>query len=199
MPRIIKILFVIFVIIFAIILTCNIIVVHVSKGMCYDEISAIPHRTYGLLLGTGRSSTPSPYYEARVQAAINLYKAGKVDAIIISGENLYEDFYEVDSMAAVLRQANVPVALMDIYGADTYTSLRRIKVLKDYRNGNFTIISQHFHNQRAVFFGSLLYDDTPIAYNAADTDIWCWNIFSFTREALARVKAVIYVLRLHMS
>lgn len=176
------------------IITCNIIVVQVSNGKCYDDISAIPHRMYGLLLGTGRGSAHSPYFEARVQAAIDLYQAGKVETIIISGENLYEDYYEVDSMAAALRQANVPVALMDIYGTDTYTSLRRIKTLNDDQNGDFTVISQHFHNQRAVFYGSLLFDKAPIAYNAADADIWYWNIWRLTRESLARVKAVMYVL-----
>ena len=91
-------------ILLAIVLACNLLVVRVSKGKCYDDIDAIPHNTFGLLLGTGRSSKPSPYYEARVQAAIDLYKAGKIDYIIVSGENLYDDYNEVDSMLADLKK-----------------------------------------------------------------------------------------------
>lgn len=173
---------------------CNVIVVSVSTGKCYDDIDAIPHRTFGLLLGTGRSSVPSPYYDARIQAAIDLYHAGKIDAVIISGENLYDDYYEVDTMVVTMKENGVPVQLTDPYGVDTYTSLRRIKALDDYRDSSLTIISQHFHNQRAVFYGSLLFDETPIAYNAKDTDIWYWNIWRFSRESLARTKAVLMLL-----
>ena len=177
-------------IVIALVIVCNVVVVRVSAGKCYDDIALIPHRQYGLLLGTGRSSAPSPYYEARVQAAIDLYRAGKIDAIIVSGENLYDDYYEVDSMVAVMKEAGIPVQLVDPYGTDTYASLRRIKALDDYKECGIIIISQQFHNQRAVFYGSLLFNETPIAYNAADTDIWYWDIWRFVRESLARTKAI---------
>ena len=141
-------------ILLALIIACNIIIASVSSGKCYDNIDAIPHRTYGLLLGTGRSATPSPYYETRLQAAIDLYLAGKIDSVIVSGENLYEDYYEVDSMVVALKAAGVPIRLIDPYGTDTYTSLRRVAAL-DGTATSMTIISQHFHNQRAVFCDAL--------------------------------------------
>ncbi len=169
---------------------CNIIVIHVSGGRCYDDIDAIPHRTYGLLLGTGRSANPSPYYEPRLQAAIDLHRAGKIDSVIVSGENLYEDYYEVDSMVVALKGAGVPIQFIDPYGTDTYTSLRRVAALEG-KSASITIISQHFHNQRALFYGSLLYVETPIAFNALDTDIWYWDIWRLVRESLARTKAIL--------
>ena len=175
------------------VVTCNVIVVSVSTGKCYDDIDAIPHRTFGLLLGTGRSSVPSPYYDARIQAAIDLYHAGKIDAVIISGENLYDDYYEVDSMVTTLKELGVPIKMVDPYGTDTYTSLRRIGGFGEYLN-SMTIISQHFHNQRAVYYGSFLYEETPIAYNAKDTNIWYWDIWRLCRESLARTKAVLMLL-----
>ena len=46
------------------------LVLTVRKGKCYDDIDVIPHKTYGLLLGTGRSAAPSPYYEARLQISL---------------------------------------------------------------------------------------------------------------------------------
>ena len=178
-------------ILLALIIACNIIIASVSSGKCYDNIDAIPHRSYGLLLGTGRSANPSPYYEPRLKATIDLHRAGKIDSVIVSGENLYEDYYEVDSMVVALKAAGVPIRLIDPYGTDTYTSLRRVAAL-DGTATSMTIISQDFHNQRAVFCGSLLYDEAPIAYNAQDTDIWYWDIWRLVRESLARTKAVIF-------
>ena len=172
------------------IIVCNIVVLHVSDGKCYDDIDAIPHRTYGLLLGTGRSANPSPYYEPRLQAAIDLHRAGKIDSVIVSGENLYEDYYEVDSMVVALKDAGVPIQSIDHYGTDTYTSLRRVAALEG-ESASLTIISQHFHNQRAIYYGSLLYNETPIAYHAQDTDIWYWDIWRLVRESLARTKAIL--------
>ena len=191
MKRTLLIIFSVLLTIVAIVIACNAIVIQASRGKCYDDIDVIPHRTYGLLLGTGRSATPSPYYDARIQATIDLYRARKIEAVIVSGENLYDDYYEVDTMVVAMKEAGVPVQLIDPYGTTTYTSLRRIKALDDYRDSSITIISQHFHNQRAVFYGSLLFDETPIAYNAKDTDIWYWNIWRFSRESLARTKAVL--------
>ena len=176
--------------IIALVVACNILVIQVSNGKCYGDLDAIPHRTYGLLLGTGRSSTPSPYYEARLQATKDLYRAGKIDSVIISGENLYEDYYEVDSMVVALNESGVPIRMVDPYGTDTYTSLRRVGAFEGY-SSSMIIISQHFHNQRAVFYGASLYDEAPIAYNAQDTDIWYWDIWRFVRESLARTKAVL--------
>ena len=174
----------------ALVVACNILVIQVSNGKCFDDLDAIPHRTYGLLLGTGRSSTPSPYYEARLQAAIDLHRSGKIDSVIVSGENLYEDYYEVDSMVVALKDAGVPIQSIDHYGTDTYTSLRRVAALEG-ESASLTIISQHFHNQRAIYYGSLLYNETPIAYNAQDTDIWYWDIWRLVRESLARTKAIL--------
>ena len=172
---------------------CNIIVIHVSGGKCYDDIDAIPHRTYGLLLRTGRSANPSPYYEPRLQAAIDLHRAGKIDSVIVSGENLYEDYYEVDSMVVALKNSGVPIRMVDPYGTDTHTSLRRIGAIEGYST-SMTIISQHFHNQRALFYGTMLYKEAPIAFDAKDTDIWYWDIWRYFRETLARVKAVFCII-----
>ena len=184
------ILFVVLAAVVAIAVVCNVVVEHVSKGKCFDDINDIPHSTYGVLLGTGRSAASSPYYDARLQAAIDLHRAGKIDSVIVSGENLYEDYYEVDSMVVALNNSGVPIRMVDPYGTDTYASLRRLGAFEGCST-SLTIISQHFHNQRAVFYGAFLYDEAPIAYNAQDTDIWYWDIWRFVRESLARTKAVL--------
>lgn len=192
--------------ILSVIIESNILVAYISKGKCYDDIDVIPHRTFGLLLGTGRSSDPSPYYDARVDAAIELLQKGKIDCLIISGEELYPDYNEIDTMAAaVLAVCPETEIIDDRNGTNTYASLSNLK--KIIPGNELTIISQSYHNQRAVFYGSILCRETPIAYNAKDTDIWYWNIWRFIRESLARTKAVFYplyadvklVLSLHFS
>ena len=45
--------------ILTIVVESNIIVTQVSKGKCYDDMGAVPHNEFGMLLGTGRSSAPS--------------------------------------------------------------------------------------------------------------------------------------------
>ena len=191
--KLIIILSVIFATVVALVITCNILVIQVSNGKCYDDLDAVPHRTYGLLLGTGRSTAPSPYYDARLQAAVDLHRAGKIDSVIVSGENLYEDYYEVDSMVVALNDSGVPIRMVDPYGTDTYTSLRRLGAFEGCST-SLTIISQRFHNQRAIYYGSILFDETPIAYNAKDTNIWYWDIWRLCRESLARTKAVLMLL-----
>ena len=172
------------------IVACNVLVIRTSAGKCYDDIDDIPHRTYGLLLGSGRSATQSPYYDARLQAAIDLYRAHKIDSVFISGENLYDDYNEMDSMVAAMQEALVPIAYVDYMGTNTRASLCAVRNIIG-SDASITIISQHFHNRRAVYYGAHMLDATPVAYNAKDTDIWYWDIWRFCRESLARTKAVL--------
>ena len=175
----------------AIIIGSNIYVLAVTSGKCYDNAIDIPHSTYGILLGAGRSADSSPYYDARVQAAIELYNAGKIDVLVISGEKDNNGYDEVSQMKNDIL-AVVPDAfiLSDYEGIDTWTSLDSFGDVFGYRS-SVTIISQEFHNQRAIFLGSILFHETPIAYNAADTtNVW-WRIRNIIRECFARTKEVL--------
>ncbi len=178
-------------IILSLVIVSNILVVFASRGKCYDDVKAIPHNSFGMVLGTGRSKAPSPYYDARIQAAIDLYQAGKVDFIIVSGEKLYDDYNEVDSMVVALEKAGVQVIQIDYHGKDTYTSLNNYGSTFGYSYPSLTIISQPYHNQRAMYYGVHLFYQPIIAYNAQDTNIWYWNIWRSIRESLARTKAVL--------
>jgi SanA protein len=67
---------------------CDFMVSGAACGRTYDSIAAVPHRTTALLLGTGpvsRWGGPNRYYYTRIDAAAELYKAGKIDSIIVSG------------------------------------------------------------------------------------------------------------------
>ena len=193
----------------AIVLVCNIVVLAVAGGRCYSHVEDVPHCCCGILLGTGRSAAPSPYYTARVQAATELLRNKKIDTLIISGENQYADYNEVDSMAADILAA-VPDAILiyDYQGVDTYASMVNAAKSPTNRDASscsddntYLIISQRFHNQRAVFYGSLVFRETPVAFprqigmqaNAADTHNLWWRTRNLFRECLARTKAVLVV------
>jgi SanA protein len=126
-----------------------------------------------------------------VQAAIELYQAGKVDLIYISGENDIRDYHEVDQMAKDIRSIipDAPI-MLDYNGTNTWQSLNNLGNTLGYHS-SVTIASQKFHNQRAIFLGSILFHKPPIAYNATDTKDFWWSLFSFVRESLARTKEVL--------
>lgn len=179
------------ILIFTAILVCNGIICLKSFGKCYNKVDSVPPSVFGVLLGTGCSSDSSPYYDARIQAAVDLWDAGKIKMLIISGENLYEDYNEVDSMAADIKERTLyqlPIAL-DYKGTDTYSSLINIAHRFGFDN-SYIIISQHFHNQRAVFLADKILSSHTIAYDAPDTRNIYWRTRNITREWLARIKAV---------
>ena len=71
-----------------VIIVCHYIVVMNASGKTYDNVEEIPHNKVGLLLATS-PITPGGahnyYFENRIKAADELYKAGKIDFIVASG------------------------------------------------------------------------------------------------------------------
>ncbi len=173
-----------------VIIHCDRIVRQNAESRCYTEIGATPASEWGILLGTGRNRRPNEYYDTRLSSAIALYKAQKIDGIFISAENLYEDYHEADSMYAALIQAGIPTENIrcDRQGVDTYRSMCHAK--KQVGKASYTIISQHFHNERALYYADMLKMDA-IAFDAAHNFVWYKRMRDFFREKLARVKAVL--------
>lgn len=169
----------------------NILVLAMSAGHCYDDVQQIPHSTYGILLGTGRTFKPSPYYDPRIQTTIQLYQAGKIDFVFISGEDDLEGYNEVAQMAADISHV-VPAhrIIIDNQGVNTWASLTNFGDMFGYSN-SVTIISQHFHNQRALYLGHMLYNAPVVACNADNThNVW-FILYHSLREFLARTKEVV--------
>ena len=174
------------------VLVCNIIIIRTTNHVCYSNIDQLSHTQYGILFGTGRSANPSPYYDARVNATIALLQAGKVDTIVISGENLYADYNEVDSMARDIRKV-IPTALiyLDYEGVDTYHTLNNFA--KQFSNDkDIILISQHFHNQRSVYYAQHMFSGKVLAFDAADTNKFFWRVRNVVREWGARTKTIVY-------
>lgn len=172
---------------------CYCFVEIVSKGKTFASTIRIPKNKVGLLLGTSPVSSytkkANPYYYYRIDAAVKLYKSGKIDRILISGDNSTETYSEPDMMKNDLVKRGVPSnhIYLDFAGFRTLDSVVRAK--KVFKLNEFTIISQEFHNERAICLAQW-YGIKAIGYNARDISKRK-GIMVQIREIFARVKLVL--------
>ena len=91
------------------------------------------------------------YFDYRILAAVELYKAGKIKYILISGDNRKKDYNEPEEMKKALIQKGVPAKFiyLDYAGFRTLDSVVRAKEV--FGQNQLTIISQRFHNERAIY------------------------------------------------
>jgi len=167
----------------------NYVVNTTTAGQMYSDVNAIPKNKVGLLLGTAKYQDKgrhiiNPYYQNRIDATVALYMAGKIDFIIVSGDNSSAFYNEPALMKADLVARGIPEnkIYMDNAGFRTLDSILRCRDI--FCEDRITIISQQFHNQRALFIANHKHV-TAVAFNAASGDSF-WEEIS--REKLARVK-----------
>lgn len=178
----------------AIVSVCEISVYSASKERVYSDVEKIPHREVGLLLGTnpkGRRGGANMFYNHRIDAAVALYEAGKVDRFIISGAKKGSDYDEPQAMREALVARGVPDSILILDGQGFHTIESIVRAKKVYEVDSVTIISQEFHNRRSLYMAKHNGLDA-IAYNAANTTILRWRIIMFLRERASRVKAVLF-------
>ena len=137
-------------------LICNKIVVNNAKGKAFSDIDSIKYNKVGLLLGTtpqariGRIT--NYFFVYRIDAAEKLYKAGKIEKILISGdENSLDGINEPVCMRDSLVARGVPAEAIILDGKGYRTICSVINANKVFGFKNFTIISQEFHNERALY------------------------------------------------
>lgn len=140
----------------ALMLICNKIVVNNAEGKVFSEIDSIKYNRVGLLLGT----TPQARFDRitnyffiyRIDAAEQLYKAGKIEQILISGdENSLDGVNETECMRDSLVARGVPASAIILDGKGYRTICSVINANKVYGLKSFTVISQKFHNERAIY------------------------------------------------
>ena len=144
------------------------LVASAGRGRIYNDVNAVPAREVGLVLGTSRlarSGRPNQYFRARIEAAAALYRAGKVRKLILSGNGVEPDYNEPNDMLRALLDHGLPAEalFLDPDGVRTINSVLRAR--RVFSAGPFTIISQRFHNERALFL-CRAYGIDAIAFNA---------------------------------
>lgn len=193
--RILWFLGIAFVLVAILMLACNVKVKKSAEGRLCQSASEIPYRRVGIVLGTTparRDGTPNLYYQNRMEAAAELYAAGKVSYIIVSGDNHKHGYNEPECMRRSLVALGVPdsVIYSDYAGFRTFDSMVRCK--KVFGQDSVTVISQGWHNERAVYIAENAALDA-IAFNAADVPMKPYYVKNHVREMLAKVKVVLDV------
>lgn len=132
----------------------NVKVERAAAGKSYTSVDSVPHNKVALLLGTNplnKWGRPNSYFTNRIKTASELYKAGKVDYIIASGDNHTKDYDEPTAMRDSLMAHGVPEdrIILDFAGFRTLDSVVRAKEI--FGCDSLTIISQADHNARALY------------------------------------------------
>lgn len=173
----------------------NAIVSDVSRDYLFDTSFEIPYNRVGVLLGTSpcmRDGTRNPFFANRIEAAVELYRAGKIDVILASGDNRNRNYDEPAHMHDSLREMGIPAAniVLDVAGYRTLDSVIRAGTV--FGHSRFTIISQEFHNPRALYIAREAGYEA-VAFNAVDVGGYT-GLRQIMREHLARILAVLDVL-----
>jgi len=158
----------------------------------FNSLNKIPAQRVGMVLGTSRfvsAGKKNPFFYNRIQAAKSLYFSGKVQYLILSGDNRYFSYNEPREMRRELLRMGIPdsVIFMDFAGFRTLDSVVRGK--RVFKLNRFIIISQEFHCRRAVYIARK-HGIEATAYVAENPpDSFAWTVI--WREYLARVSMML--------
>ncbi|WPO73885.1 vancomycin high temperature exclusion protein [Streptomyces sp. KN37] len=115
------------------------------------SVADAPRARVAMVFGAGLwKGEPSPYLAHRLDAAAELYRAGRIEVVLVTGDNSREEYDEPDAMRAYLKKHGVPDRriVSDYAGFDTWDSCVRAK--KIFGVDRAVLISQGFHIRRAV-------------------------------------------------
>ncbi|MEI7555801.1 ElyC/SanA/YdcF family protein [Candidatus Chlorohelix sp.] len=122
-----------------------------QNSLIYSEVSRMPSRPVALVFGAGlnRDGTPSWMLADRIDAGIALYKNGKVQKLMMTGDGIENN--EVNAMSLYAQQRGVPVSaiIKDSGGLRTYDSCWR--ALNKFQIHSAILVTQGYHLPRALY------------------------------------------------
>jgi SanA protein len=155
-------------------------------------VADVPARRVAIVFGAGlwRNGTATPVLQDRLQTAANLYFAGKVEKLLMSGDDRFVDYNEPAVMRAVALSLGVPedAIVLDYAGRRTYDTCYRAKAIFGVTEA--ILVTQAFHMPRAIYLCNQLgvdsvgVDADPRVYRKSS--VLYWNM----RELLATVAAL---------
>jgi SanA protein len=168
---------------------CYFIIEFSTEDRIYRELENIPYNKVGLVLGTARhqrSGGINPFYQSRIDATIELFKAGKISFVLVSGDNGSVYYNEPNTIKKDLVAGGIPEKkiYLDYAGFRTLDSMVRARIV--FGLDSVTVISQEFHTERALFIASKK-DLYAIGYSAKDVG-GSRGLKVHLREYFARVK-----------
>lgn len=116
-------------------------------------IANVSSEKVAVVFGAGllRDGTPSPVLKDRVSTAAQLYFAGKIQKILMSGDNRFVDYNEPASMRVYALELGIPddAIVLDYAGRRTYDTCYRAKYI--FGLDQAILVTQKYHLPRAIF------------------------------------------------
>lgn len=126
-----------------------------ARGAIYHEIGAVPTRRVAIVFGAqvlpgGQLSVALAH---RVDAGIDLYRAGKVTQLLMTGDSREENYDETSAMRdyAIVRSVPASAILLDPAGLRTYDSCYRARSIFGIGNDEAILVTQEYHLPRAIY------------------------------------------------
>lgn len=123
-----------------------------SDGKIYS-VEDVPAERAAVVFGAGlwRDGSPTPVLQDRVQAASELYFEGKVEKLLMSGDNRFEDYDEPTAMKNYALGLGIPedAIVLDYAGRRTYDTCYRAKEI--FGLESVILVTQEFHLPRALY------------------------------------------------
>lgn len=173
----------------------NAVINSFATDKTYSSLSEIPKNKVGMILGTAKNikgGGSNPYYVYRLNAIVSLFKAKKIEFILVSGDNGSIYYNEPTTIKNDLVAAGVPSdkIILDYAGFRTLDSMVRAKEV--FGLDEVTVVSQKFHNERAIY---LAHKNglNAVGFNAQDVSLESGFKIQ-VREYFARVKVFIDLL-----
>jgi len=159
-----------------------------SRGRLFSDVKELPETKVALVFGTtdrvnGRENL---YFRYRIDAAVRVWKSGKIKTIIVSGDNRSQYYNEPDKMKQALTERGIPAGriVCDFAGLSTLDSVVRAKEI--FGTKSILVISQRFQNERAIYLAQE-HGIEAYGFNAQDVETR-GGTRTKVREVGARVK-----------
>lgn len=178
-----------------VVLFSNYTIKNSAKNKTFFEVSKITKNKVGLVLGTSKllkDGRINPYFKYRIDATVKLFKNGKIEVVLVSGDNGDKSYNEPEDFKNALIHAGIPEdkIYLDFAGFRTLDSVVRAKEV--FGQDSITIISQKFHNERAIYLAEH-HGINAIGFNAKDLSRKN-GLKTRIREYFARTKVFIDIL-----
>ena len=178
----------------AAILSVNYYVKSSTKKYIHYSLKRFPKNDVGIIFGAGiNGDQPSKYLKDRLDAGILLWKAKRINKILLSGDNGREEYDELTVMKNYCFNHGVDTTkiFIDYAGFDTYSTMYRAKHI--FKIKKATLISQKYHLNRAIYIGQKL-GIKSVGYSANKGEYLGYNYVRF-REYGSIFKSFFDVLR----
>jgi SanA protein len=178
MYSIIKIFIILIIAVFLLLVILRIFL-YISASRITYQIEDIPKIRTAIILGAGlrNDGSPTPILKDRVRTGVALYKSGKVEKLLLSGDNRFVTYNEPAAMASYARDLGVPQSdlILDYAGQSTYASCYRARAI--FKLDQAILVTQSFHLPRALFICNQLGVDSIGV--SASSDQQHYSVLSF--------------------